>query len=169
MPLSNVTNGVLAGLTKVANLFVIKMKQKVSQNNLPQAISDATSIGAAQQQGDSAFIDVDINLKKAPMAGAFEWGSGIHRQRGAPATYSINPKNANVLAIPRSRWKNYSPPPDTDPIFVRHVNHPGVAPRPYIAPTLVENREEIHKILGKELKAAIMLGIPPVTVIEVKL
>ena len=169
MAANDIPNGILAGLTKVANLFVQKMKDKISQNRLPHKISEATSIGAAQQAGSGAFIDVDIDLKKAPMAAAFEWGSGIHTQRGVPDTYPIVPRNKRVLAIPRARWSNFSPPPDVDPVILRKVNHPGVAARPYITPTLVENKAEFRKILGKELKAAIMLGVPPVTVIEVKL
>lgn len=169
MATNNVSNGILAGLTKVANIFVQKMKQKITQNNLPSNISDAISIGTAQQAGDGAFIDVEIDLKKAPSAAAFEWGSGIHTERGVPGLYPILPKNASVLVIPRSRWQNYSPPPDVDPVFVRKVMHPGVAPRPYIAPSIIDSREEVRKILGKEIKAAIMLGVPPVTVVEVKL
>jgi hypothetical protein len=169
MTANDINNGILAGLTKVANLFVQKMKQRVSQNGLPSNIGEATSIGTAQQNGDISFIDVNIDLKKAPSAAAWEWGSGEHAERGTPGRYPIEPKSGKVLAIPRSRWQNYNPPPDVDPVFVRHVMHPGVASRPYIAPTLAENKAEFRKMIGKELKAAIMLGVPPVTVIEVKL
>jgi hypothetical protein len=169
MAANDITNGILAGLTKVANLFAQKMMQKVSQNGLPSKISDATSVGTAQQAGDGSFIDVSIDLGKAPMAAAFEWGSGEHATRGTPGKYPIEPRNASVLAIPRARWSNYRPPPDADPVILRHVMHPGVVARPYIAPTLTENKEEFRKIMGQELKAAIMLGVPPVTIIEVKL
>lgn len=177
MTANNITNGILAGLTKIANYFVQIMKQRLSSGNYPNgnsdrgtvSIQDAISIGTAQQAGDRAFIDVEIDLKKAPAAAAFEWGSGIHTERGVPGLYPILPKNASALSIPRSRWQNYNPPPDIDPVFVRKVMHPGVAPRPYIAPSIIDSKEEVRKILGKEVKAAIMLGVPPVTVIEVKL
>jgi hypothetical protein len=169
MSSKDISNGILAGLTKVANIFVQRMKERVTQNKLPQKINEAVSIGAAQQQGDTSFIDVDIHLKTAPMAAAFEWGSGIHTQRGIPNTYPIMPKTKEALAIPRARWSKYIPPPDIDPVILLKVNHPGVAPRPYILPTLVENKEEFRKILGRELKASIMLSIPPITIIEVKL
>jgi len=169
MAANDIPNGILAGLTKVANLFMQKMKQKVSQNGLPSNISDATSVGTAQQAGDVSFIDVSIDLKKAPSAAAWEWGSGEKATRGTPEKYKIPGEGGGILAIPRARWSNYAPPPNVDPVILRHVMHPGVAARPYILPTLIDNKKEFRKIIGQELKAAIMLGVPPVTVIEVKL
>ncbi len=171
MAANDIPNGILAGLTKVANLFAQKMKQKVSQNGLPSKISDATSVGTAQQAGDISFIDVSIDLGQAPMAAAFEWGSGVHKQRGAPGKYIIEPRNKQALAFEFRVAKNIGSINLTKEgkVILPYVMHPGVAPRPYIAPTLVENKEEFRKIMGQELKAAIMLGVPPVTVIEVKL
>ena len=171
MTANNIPNGILAGLTKAANLFVQKMKQRLSSGNYPNgnsdrgttSIQDAISIGTAQTNGDNSFIDVNISLAQAPFAAAFEWGSGLHTQRGAAAKYPIEAKNADKLHFwweGGGKWFMGKKLP---------FGHPGIAPRPYIAPTLVENKAEIRKILGQELKAAIMLGVPPVTVIEVRL
>ena len=171
MTANNIPNGILAGLTKVANYFVQKMKQQLSSGNYPSgnsdrgttSIQDAVSIGTAQTNGDSSFIDVDIDLKKAPMAAAFEWGSGLHTQRGVAALYPIAAKGSDPLHFfwaKKGKWFKGTALP---------FGHPGIKPDPYIAPTLIENKAEIRKILGQELKAAIMLGVPPVTVIEVKL
>jgi len=171
MAANDISNGILAGLTNVANLFVQKMKDKLSSGKYPQgssergttSIQEAISIGVAQQAGSGAFIDINIDLKQAPFAAAFEWGSGLHTQRGAAAKYPISAKNADQLHFwweKRGKWFIGKKLP---------FGHPGIVARPYITPTLVENKAEFRKILGKELKAAIMLGVPPVTVIEVKL
>lgn len=171
MAANDIPNGILVGLTKVANLFAQKMKQKISQNRLPNEISDAISVGTAQQAGDVSFIDVSIDLKKAPMAAAFEWGSGVHKQLGRPARYIIEPRNARMLAFEFRVAKNIGNIRLTKEgkAILPYVMHPGVAPRPYIAPTLIDNKKEFRKIMGQELKAAIMLGVPPVTIIEMKL
>lgn len=169
MATNNISNGILAGLTKVANIFVQKMKQRLGSGNYPAgdsergttSIQDAISVGTAQQEGDNAFIDVEIDLKKAPFAAAFEWGSGLHAKLYAPTLYPIESKNKlHFWWKERGKWFIGKKLP---------FGHPGIAPLPYIAPSLIESKDEIHKILGKEIKAAIMLGVPPVTVIEVKL
>lgn len=162
-------NSILAGLTNVAILFVARMKTKISSNRLPSVISDATYIGTAQTSENSSSIEVKIDLKKAPMAAAFEWGSGIHRTRGTPGTYVIAPRNASMLAIPRSRWPNYEPPPDVDPVILPKVNHPGIVARPYIIPTLEDKsfQNDARKILGQAFKEQVLLGTERKTVIEI--
>jgi hypothetical protein len=171
MTANDINNGILAGLTKVATLFVQKMKQRLSSGNYPQgnsgrgttSIQDATSIGTAQTNGDISFIDVNISLAQAPFAAAFEWGSGLHAKRGGAALYLIAAKNADQLHFwweKGGKWFVGKKLP---------FGHPGIVAKPYIAPTLAENKAEFRKMIGKELKAAIMLGVPPVTVIEVKL
>lgn len=171
MAANDIPNGTLAGLTKVADLFVQKMKQKISQNKLPREISEAISVGTAQQAGDILFIDVDIDLRKAPMAAAFEWGSGVYKQRGTPERYRIEPREKQALAFDFREATNIGNIRLTKEgkAILPYVMHPGVAPRPYIIPALVENKEEFRKILKRELKAAIMRGVPPMTIIEVKL
>ena len=45
--MSTLSNSLLSGLTQSANRLVARMKNKVSQNGLPQAISNAMSIEPA--------------------------------------------------------------------------------------------------------------------------
>jgi len=148
--------GIHTGLVLAANHFVEKMKQKIEQVNVPRKIGDATSIGSPVVQKEISYIDITIDLKEAPMAAAFEYGSGIHGKKGE--TYRI-PKEGSTsfLAIPRERWTKYQPPPDVDPVVLPHVAHPGVAARPFIKPTIQEEREQIRKILGKEFVASISM------------
>lgn len=171
MAANDIPNGILAGLTKVADLFVQKMKQRLSSGNYPSgnsergttSIQDAISIGTAQQAGDTSFIEVNISLAQAPFAAAFEWGSGLHAKRGNAALYPISARNAPQLHFwweERGKWFMGEKLP---------FGHPGIVAKPYIEPTLTENREEFRKILRREFKAAVMLGVPQVTVIEVKL
>ena len=169
-------NALIAALMEVAKDFTAAMAEKVIQNRLPQKINDSTSIGTVKSQGSTMEVDVVIDTSEqgAPMAGAFEWGSGLHRTRGTPSTYPITPRfhgsiRSSVLAIPRSRWPNYEPPPDVDPVILLKVNHPGVVARPYIVPTIEEQIPNMKEKLGKAFKVAVLSGTEPVTTIEVKI
>lgn len=174
MPIDEGTikGGILKGLTLGANFFVQKMKERLDGGNYPKgdpdrdttSIQEATSIDTAKESGDHAYIDVVIDLKKAPFAGAFEYGSGEKGPAGQ--RYRIEPKNASVLAIPRERWPNYEPPPDVDPVFLSYVLHPGIAPKPYIKPTIRENKKEIARLIGKEFVAEIRRGMKVIEIIE---
>ena len=149
----NINNSLIAGLTRAANHFVMRMKDKVAQNGLPQAISDATSLGTANVSGETVSIEVTIDLKEAPMAAAFEWGSGLHRTKGGAGLYPIAAKDAPNLVFWWERGNKW---------FVGAklpYGHPGVAPRPYIKPTIVAEMPEIKRIVGQEVKASILIGI----------
>jgi hypothetical protein len=171
-------NSLLAGLTKAAAFFVDKMKQRLSGGKYPSAISDAISIDTAKTEGNSSYIDITIDMHKgkAPMAAAFEFGSGEHAMRGNRGRYKIPAGATGYLAFPISKWPNYSPPPNVDvAVFPGaiskkdYVMHPGIEPNQYIAPTMVETKDEIAKMIGQSVKEAIMFGTEKVTWIEVKL
>jgi len=163
--------GIHTGLVLVASYFTEKMKAKIIQVNAPRKIIDATSIGSPVITGEGAgYIDITIDMNPdtgAPMAAAFEYGSGLHGKRGQ--RYPIEPKNAKVLAFPWSIARNLSPSftgkstagielSADDKAFLPKVMHPGVAARPFIRPTIQEEKEQIKKILGKEFIASIKLG-----------
>jgi hypothetical protein len=162
---SSVNNSMIAALTKAVNHFVIKMKDRIEQNGLPKAISNATTVEPAKSLGMGLMsIDVVIDLEKAPMAAAFEWGSGLYGEK--KEKYEISPKEGNDhLAFPISRWPNYEPPPNVTfarfpgPISNKNfVLHPGVKAKPYIIPTLQAEKDEIIRILGQEFIDAVFVG-----------
>ncbi len=155
--------GIRAGLWESAVLFTQHMFKKIHEVNAPKNIVDATSLGSPVRDGQSDYIEISINLETAPAARAFEYGSGIHGQ--SKKEYPITSKSGGALAIPRERWPKYQPPPDSDPVILRKVMHPGVVARPYIIPTIQETKEEITKILGREFVASIR-STRPVEIIE---
>lgn len=167
MSVNDVKPGIYASLIKVANHFVQKMEAKIDQVNAPKAIKNATSIDSPQENENGQSIDIVIDLNKetgAPMAGAYEWGSGEHATRGTPNKYIITPSNAKVLAIPASRWPNKLY--EDDPAFLKKVYHPGVAARPYIQPTIEEEADAVVEILATDFKASILRGEARIEVIK---
>jgi hypothetical protein len=163
MTVQNVKSGIYAGLVKSANVFVSAMKDKVRQNNLPDTINNNISIGSPQEEsnGISIEITIDTSEEAAPMAAAYEWGSGIHSERGEKKLYPIKAKNVSqplhFFWENKGKWfKGVQLP----------YGHPGVAPRPYIQPSIESTADEISQILATEFKASILLGESRIEVIK---
>jgi hypothetical protein len=172
------SNNILASLTKVAGFFVEQMKRKIEEVKAPTAIGENTTIDPAQETNEGCSIDIVI---KHGAAMAFEYGSGIHGKKGEK--YIIEPTKRAALAFEWEEAKNISPSNPYIPIpsaprltysrtsgriMLPYVMHPGVAPRPYVHPTIEENKEEMKKILGQGFKAMLMEGKKPIEIIEVK-
>ena len=155
------SGGVRDSLTKAAKVFVKQMKQNLSSlsGKLPaDKIKSAIIIHAPAEISGTAFIVIEIDLEKAPMARAYEFGSGIHSTEGDKKRYRI-PKlgGSSYVAFPKEKWAGYNPPPPAPDVFVfTHVLHPGVAPQPYMIPALEASKEKIRKILGKEFVASVV-------------
>ena len=147
MTSNNPQTGLHVGLIKGAEFFVSKMEQKIDSEGLPDKIKKATSISSPVVKNEGGYIDIVIDLKTAPMAAAFEYGSGIHGEEGKK--YKI-PEDADYVAFPRERWAKYKPPPERSSFVFTYVMHPGVKEIPYIRPTISDYRKEISKIIGKE-------------------
>jgi len=153
---------IMQKLVVVAKDFMAEMEKRESQNNLPKAIAQYTSAESPVKRGDGYSIDVVIDTSEdaAPMAGAYEWGSGVHRTKGTPGLYPIEAKNAPELHFyweERQKWF----------IGVRlPYGHPGVQAKPYIKPSLENTKDKIKQTLGKEFKAQILSQTPRVTIIN---
>lgn len=162
-------NEILAALVRTAISFKKYLSEEIDSNRLPSKIKNATYIGQVQSNENTMSIEIKIDGNEAPMAAAFEYGSGLYRTRGkAPSFVDIYPTgNKKVLAIPRSRWPSYSPPPDVDPVRLAHVEHPGVIARPFVKPALLKHKTERRKELGQAFKAQVLLGVERKTVIEI--
>ena len=84
-----------------------------------------------------------VNLTLSKKLSAFEWGSGEHRTRGTPSKYTIRAKNYPLLVFEGTNAF------EGKKIAVPTVQHPGVAPRPFLEPakraTRKENLEDIRR------------------------
>ena len=161
---------ILAALAKIGAIYAAKAAAKSQQVKAPKNIAGAFSVDPPKQMEATYSIDIKVDLKEAPAAGAYEWGSGIHRTKGTPGTYTIKPKNKSMLAFD---WPKVAGEPGfrrlpDGRVLLASVQHPGVAPRPYLRPTLEENKEEFKKILGQGFKAEILQGVNKIEVIEIK-
>lgn len=99
---------------------------------------------------DGKQITVYVPLKDAPEAPAYEFGSGLHDPEG-PHTIDINARNVPNLHFywqKQERW-----------FLGPHVNHPGVAARPYLAPAVAKNRATLRGLLSRAVAAIARVAI----------
>ena len=156
MPINRdtIANGILAGLTAAANHFAIQVKAKISEVNAPSGIADSLLIGQAQRIEGGASIQVTFSH---PATFAYEYGSGVHATMGSPGKYIIAPKEKNALAWDLAKWNPQGPLIPgrkfigifNDKYVFHFVEHPGVAPRPFISSTIIQERKTIKYMIGK--------------------
>jgi hypothetical protein len=171
-------NDLLASLGKVGKLFYDTMLTRLDSGNYPKdnpergfsSIQKATSVSSPTSDGKSAQVEIVINLKQAPFAAAFEWGSGEHGEQGT--RYPILPGQSPEMVFPLEDWPNFIPgktkvAPNKDGIFfLTKVMHPGIEARPYIIPTILETKDDVKKLLAQDFKASVMRGVKTVEVIK---
>ena len=148
------------GLTKAATLFTNAMfartrgagypKTKTEYNRTIYSVEESTRISAPTQTENKVYIDITIDLKKAPYAAAYEFGH--------PESYQI-PKEPGLVAFPREDWPQYKPPPDVQFFVFPQVTHKMIVAKPYLKPTMEEKRKEITALIGKEFKEAYIRSI----------
>lgn len=95
-------------------------------------------------------VSVTISTSQAGIA--FEYGSGIHDPQH-PHYIDINARSApNLVFEGTNQFEGQI-------IRVPHVNHPGVAPRPFIQPAKDRHRAEIKKRIAEDVGRNLRLQI----------
>ena len=161
---------ILASLAEIGRIFADKAKAKSEENNTPKI---KFFVGQPTQTGEIAFIEITASH---PAVRAYEWGSGIHATKGERKPYVIFPREKNALAFhwdkvnesTKTGLKFMGISPTSGKAIFAYVEHPGVAARPFLAPTVEDTKEEFRKILGQGFKAELLAGTEKVEVIEVK-
>jgi hypothetical protein len=137
-----------ARMVEVLNLVATSARRNASWS---AKIRGAIRVGEVKEQGGVIAGYVEVPLKLAPEARAFEYGSGIHSTKGAPEPYPILPRNGGSLVFPGThQWEGQTIV--VPPMGGGVVMHPGVAPRPFLTPAVQENRERIRELLGSNIR-----------------
>lgn len=178
---NNVNQGVRVGLIRVANLVSNTMKKRLASGYPPGnpeygwvPIQDTITIGQVSEGNGQSSITISLGGERAPYAAAYEWGSGIHKTRGSPGTYVIKPRDKGALAFywpghesgmrPGKKFIMYG---NDGRLLFTYIDHPGVEAKPYIEPSIQENKQEVKKILAREFKMSLLIGREKVTEITV--
>jgi len=132
----------VGAITEIAGDIAEDARQKVTgDTGLPNVIAGAISVGTAEYTKSLISIDIMVDLKEAPMAAAFEFGSGIHSESGEE--YDIEPREATPEL--HFWWEN-----ESKWFRGQLVTHPGVAANHYLMPAMVKNMDAAKaKIINK--------------------
>lgn len=155
MPASDIDAAVREGLRNSANLFARELEAKISsEDKLSSKISDSIVIEGPYQSSEGSSIDILVGGELAPMALAFEFGSGEHATRGPRGTYPIPKEAGGLLAFEWPRVAAELGKPEGTIFVFPRVDHPGVEAVPYVAPTITKTAPEIAKIIGEAIITA---------------
>lgn len=154
MPISN---RIFAMFDSAIDSVLLKSAEKIANDaraSAPtQRIKANINVSAIENTSQSKQIRVYVPLKDAPEARAYELGSGIHGEFGRK--YPIDAKNVPNLVFfwqKEDRW------------FVGpHVNHPGVAARPYLFPAGRKHKNEIITMLLRAVGSAVKVSFEELT------
>lgn len=149
-------------------------------------VGNALYIEPAVPGKDKVSITIVLSADLVPDAIAYEYGSGVHATRGPKGRYEIRPKDKNVLKFEFPESMNIFPAKDIPlgksgeyaiggavygkapflnygdergTVYLPYVLHPGVAPRPYINPSIDEHLPEITKEITDRVAATVILTI----------
>jgi hypothetical protein len=150
---------IIKGLTEQANKIAEKARTNASWS---KDIPDAIGVGKAQKTQKGYEISVIIDLKKAPQAAAFEYGSGLHRTKGVPSLYPIEAKNPMWQPLhfyweKGGKWFVGAKLP---------YGHPGVEAKPYLQPAIDSTRLDFISSLATLVKRAYLDSTVRVEVIS---
>lgn len=153
-------------VNRAINALYIELIRRTSSGRYPQEIPEAIKTQSSEIRGKNVVGSLTISLEVAPMALAFEYGSGIWSERGARQKYPIVPNKASILAFDWPEAANIGSREGVADVvtpvtyneqtfqfeggraFLPKVMHPGIRARPYIAPSIATKADEITEILG---------------------
>lgn len=167
MPTTDNPNDILdeATLSQIGNYVKVKAQQLA-----PSFIAPWIRNVEIEKSKDGKYgIKLRIDLKKIPdrspakSARAYEYGSGIHAQRGAAQRYKIEPRTARgVLTFYWEKLSKTKKNPNQIAHFM-YIMHPGVEAanngRGYLREALVQSREYIRENILQNASDSVKLKV----------
>ncbi len=152
---------ILKELTAQASKIAEKAKENASWS---KSIPNAISVGKAEKTptGYEVVIKVDASEDgPAPHAAAFEYGSGVHGEKGAKYPIQAKDPSGNLVFWweKGNKW------------FVGHAlpfGHPGVKAKPYLQPAIESTRAGFVTSIAKLVKQSYLDSTVRVEVISAK-
>ena len=162
----------MANINKIGAMFdsvidnvLVKAAEKIANDARAGAptrrIKANINISPVERTPEGRQIKIEIPLDDAPEARAYEYGSGIHATRSEKSPNQRGDGEIDIYAVNYPNLIFYWQKKDR--MFVGpHVTHPGVAPKPYLAPAVRKNRNTILGLLsrglGSLIKSTIVTG-----------
>lgn len=135
-------------LTKIGDRIARSARSFASSKRAGRS-AKAIRVGEPKVTEKQIEIHILFDTDIAPEAPAYEWGSGLH-SKDEKRYIDIYNVNTNALVFPGTNaWEGQT-------IVTNHVNHPGVAKRPFLEPakesTRQKNLEDISAEANRKIK-----------------
>lgn len=115
-----------------------------------KGIAKVAKIGVGTAKVTKNTLTINIKTSRAGMA--FEHGSGIHDPKH-PHYIDIDAKNVpNLIFEGTNEFEGQI-------IRTPHVDHPGVAPKPFLQPAKDKHRQEIKRKIAEEVGRNMRLAV----------
>lgn len=130
-------------LIRIANRIASSARQFARQTGSTR-IPKSIKVGTVHATSQTATVNILVDTGIAPQAMVFEKGADPH---------VIQAKNAPLLIFPGTN--EFA----GQIIHIQKVNHPGMAPRPFIQPakesTRDRNRQELREAVGRNVRLVV--------------
>lgn len=158
-----IDDNVLRLLEKGADIIISEAKRNVPTKKIEPHIKRDQ---AKRLSEVLANVRIWVDLDKAPMARAFEKGSGLHGKE--QKKYRIAPKNSSALAFVWDKLRSEADIDSTMPsegkfkgfgsggkVIMNFVDHPGVVAQSYMTPAFTSKKGEVTTLLRGGLRDTI--------------
>ena len=114
----------------------------------------AISVKSVAMSGNAVVGTIEIDLNTAPEALAYEYGSGIHSEKGEkyPIPKDEATRNQPFLVFAWEKAYPHIRRTKDGKVVLKRVMHPGVAARPYIEPSLDELKKTVKDVISVQIK-----------------
>ncbi len=148
--------GILKRAASRARAFVVitafSYRWQTEAINLAPTHRIKQSIRRSVEKTETGYrATLSVSLQEAPEAAAFEYGSGIHSEKGGGGKYLIAPKEKQALAF---QWEKANPKIPRLPdgrVVLPYVYHPGVVGKSYLRSSLASLKGVAFKDLAKAI------------------
>lgn len=139
-------------ILRAANRIVQAARSIAAQKRAGRS-SRAIKLSTVREAKQTISVSIILDTSVAPEAPAYEWGSGLHSTKEHPHFIDIPKTPGAVLVFPGTHQF------EGQTIVTRHVNHPGVKPKPFIAPAVAKHRAALKQAVREEVNKNLRINI----------
>lgn len=139
-------------ILRAANRIVQAARSIAAQKRAGKS-SRAIKLGVVREAKQTVSVSIIFDTSVAPEAPAYEWGSGLYSTKESPRFIDINAVNApNLVFMGTHEFEGIL-------VQVPHVNHPGVKPKPFLAPAVAKHRAALKQAVREEVNKNLRINI----------
>lgn len=139
-------------ILRAANRIVQSARSIAAQKRAGNS-SKGIILSPVREANKTVLVDIIFNTDIAPEAPAYEWGSGLHDTKKGAHFIDIYGRNTFLLTFEGTNAF------EGQLIQKQNVKHPGVKPRPFLAPAIKKHRPALKQAVREEVNKNLRISI----------